>query len=195
LTPDGRSTTVSGSVFVANFSLTASAVFLVILLSSSCVQRQKRSGSGGHLPEPVRRFRRLLVRRTSYRLLIDDSRVPIRRRRVITADASLGPRSAGICPYLPAPVRVPGWRGTQSRVSGDGSGLLQWDVEGGPPPRQALWRRHFRRRARPPDRQARGTDNQCLQRAHLIRPRRLAGDRERRQPSSHATRANRRESA
>jgi hypothetical protein len=31
------------------------------------------------------------VRRTRYRLLVHDSRVPIRRRRVITADASLGP--------------------------------------------------------------------------------------------------------
>src|SRR3977135_1374976 len=106
-----RSTNVSGSVFVANFSLTSSAVFLIILLSSSYVQRQKRSSSGGHLPEPVRTFRRLLVRRTRYRLLVRDRRVPIRRRRVITADASLGPRLAGICRYLPAPVRVPGWRG------------------------------------------------------------------------------------
>jgi hypothetical protein len=70
------------------------------------------------------------VRCTGWRLLVPDSTVPIRRRRVITADASLGFRLAGICPYLPAPVRVPGWRGTQSRVSGDGSGLLRWDVEG-----------------------------------------------------------------
>jgi hypothetical protein len=31
------------------------------------------------------------VRRTRYRLLVHDGRVPIRRRRVITADASLGP--------------------------------------------------------------------------------------------------------
>ena len=53
------------------------------------------------------------------------------------------------------PVWVPGWLdyvrtcqhrceypaggGTQSRVSGDGSGLLQRDVESGPPPRQAVW--------------------------------------------------------
>ena len=79
------------------------------------------------------------MRRTRYRLLVHDSRVPIRRRRVITADASLGPRLAGLCPHLPAPVRVPGWRGDASRVSGDGSGLLQWDVVSGPPPRQAVW--------------------------------------------------------
>ncbi len=36
------------------------------------------------------------------------------------------------------PVRVPGWRGDASRVSGDGSGLLQWDVDSGSPPRQAV---------------------------------------------------------
>src|SRR5882757_297881 len=106
-----RSTRVSGSVFVGNFSLTA--VFLIIVLSSSHVQRQKRSGSGGHLPEPVRTFRRLLVRSTRHRLLVHDRRVPIRRRRVITADASLDPRLAGIRPYLPArvPGRHTGWRG------------------------------------------------------------------------------------
>jgi hypothetical protein len=43
------------------------------------------------------------VRHTRYRLLVHDSRVPIGRRRVITADASLGPRLAGMRPYLPAP--------------------------------------------------------------------------------------------
>src|ERR1700704_2865295 len=143
-----RSANVSGSVFVANFSLTSSAVFLIILLSSSYVQRQKRSGSGGHLPEPVRTFRRLLVRRTRYRLLVHDSRVPIRRRRVITADASLGPgwlEYVGTCQHR---CEYPGGGGTQSRVSGDGSGLFQRDVESGPPPRQAVWRRRFRRRER-----------------------------------------------
>src|SRR4030088_1775430 len=84
-----RSTNVSASVIVANFSLTSSPVFLIDLLNSSYVQRQKCSGSGGHLPEPVRTFRRLLVRRSGYRLLVHDSRVPIRRRRVITAHARL----------------------------------------------------------------------------------------------------------
>ena len=78
----------------------------------------------------MRTFRRLLLRRTGYRLLVPDSRVPIRRRRVITADARWVPRLAGnvrTCQHTGASTRLAGGRKVVSAVMAAGccSGMLK----------------------------------------------------------------------